>query len=189
MYDIISFLLEVIPGLFTGTCLLRWYMQQQRIPMSARSGNPLGPFIFAVTDWIVLPLRRVLPAWGGWDWASLFAAYLGQVLKFLLLWAMNGAVTSGVSELVLAVLGVLVVAVSSLKMLVLIYAIASWVASQSPAIYLLERLVSPLLMPIRRMLPLMGGVDLSPLALLLLLHITEMVLVGSVQPMVLGLLG
>ena len=62
LYQIVSLLLEVAAGLLTGVCLLRLYMQHQRVPMSARSGNPMGPFMFALTDWLVLPLRRVLPA-------------------------------------------------------------------------------------------------------------------------------
>jgi YggT family protein len=53
-------------------------MQFLRISMSARSGNPLGRFVFALTDWIVLPLRRVLPSVGALDTASLVAAFLLQ---------------------------------------------------------------------------------------------------------------
>ena len=57
-YQIISFLLDVAAGLLGGACLLRLYMQYQRIPF----GNPVGRFVFALTDWLVLPLRRILPA-------------------------------------------------------------------------------------------------------------------------------
>ena len=64
LYQIISLLLEVVAGIVGGACLLRLYMQHLRIPMSVRSGNPLGRFVFALTDWLVLPLRRVLPAVG-----------------------------------------------------------------------------------------------------------------------------
>ena len=59
-YQIISMVLDLVVGVIGGACLLRLYMQQQRIPMSARAGNPIGPFLFAVSDWIVLPLRRAL---------------------------------------------------------------------------------------------------------------------------------
>ena len=60
LYQITSFLLDIVVGLFAGACLLRLYMQLQRVPF----GNPVGRFVFAVTDWLVLPLRRVLPAVG-----------------------------------------------------------------------------------------------------------------------------
>ena len=55
LYQIPSFLLDVIVGLLGGACLLRLYMQYHRVPF----GNPLGRFVFAITDWIVLPLRRI----------------------------------------------------------------------------------------------------------------------------------
>ena len=86
--QIISLLLDVAVGLVAGAALLRLYMQYQRIPMAARSGNPLGNFIFALTDWIVLPLRKVLPAVGRWDTASLLAVYLLELaqLAVLLIW-------------------------------------------------------------------------------------------------------
>ena len=104
LYKIVVLLLEVVTGLLTTTCLLRLYMQQQRIPLSARSGNPLGRFVFALTDWIVLPLRRVVPALGPWDMASLVAAFLIQLAHFGVLWALNGFGVTPLSIVVLALL-------------------------------------------------------------------------------------
>lgn len=184
LYQIISLLLEVAAGLLTSTCLLRLYMQHQRIPLSARSGNPLGKFIFALTDWLVLPLRRVLPAMGRWDTASLVGAFLVQLAEFVVLWAINGAGASLVSVAVLAAFGVVRMALSCLTGLVLVYAILSWVQTQSYLADLLERLVQPPLTPIRRVLPLVGGVDLSPLALLVLIQIA-LILLGGLQSSVL----
>ena len=89
LYQIISLVLDVAVGLVCGVCLLRLYMQQQRIPMSARAGNPIGPFIFALTDWVVLPLRRVLPKLSALDLASLVAAFLLQLAQFLVLWLLQ----------------------------------------------------------------------------------------------------
>ena len=86
LYQIPSFLLDVIVGLLGGACLLRLYMQYHRVPF----GNPLGRFVFAVTDWIVLPLRRVVPSVKRWDLASGVAAWLLVLAKFLLLWLLMG---------------------------------------------------------------------------------------------------
>ena len=187
LYKIVALLLEVVAGLLTSTCLLRWYMQQQRIPMSVRSGNPLGRFIFALTDWLVLPLRRVVPAAGGWDTASLVAAFLLQLAQFTLLWLLAGLAYSYVSVAVQAVFGLAQVTVSGLTLLVIVYAVLSWVQTQSYLSDLLGRLVSPLLMPVRRLIPLVGGVDLSPLVLLVLLQIGAIVL-AELQTRVLVLL-
>ena len=180
LYQIISLVLDVAVGLVCGTCLLRLYMQQQRIPMSARAGNPVGPFIFALTDWLVLPLRRVLPKLAALDVASLLAALLLQLAQYLVLWLLQGATQSPGLVAILAVFGVVRVAVSGLTGLVMIYALLSWVQARSPVSDLLDRLVAPLLSPIRRHLPLMGGVDLSPLALLLLLQVVSL-LTGGLQ--------
>jgi len=178
LYQIVSLVLDVAVGLVCGVCLLRLYMQQQRIPMSARAGNPIGPFIFALTDWVVLPLRRVLPKLSALDLASLVAAFLLQLAQFVLLWLLQGAAQSLALVGVLAVFGLLRVALSGLTGLVMIYALLSWVQARSPVADLLDRLVAPLLSPIRRHMPLMGGVDLSPLALLLLLQVLVMLTSG-----------
>ncbi len=180
LYQIVSLLLEVLVGFLSGACLLRLYMQYQRIPMSARSGNPLGRFVFAVTDWIVLPLRRVLPAIGALDTASLVAAFVLQLAEFGLLWLLSGAVGGLFAVPILAGFGVLRVAISGLTGIVIVYAVLSWVSTQSVLADVIERLVAPLLMPIRRVLPLVGGIDLSPLALLLILQIAAIVL-GHLQ--------
>nr|WP_315491819.1 YggT family protein [uncultured Rhodoferax sp.] len=184
LYQITSLLLEVAAGLIAGTCLLRLYMQYQRIPMSVRSGNPLAKFIFALTDWLVLPLRRVIPAVGRWDLASLVGAFLIQLAQFLILWALTGMGANLVSVVVMAAFGLVRMAISGMTGLVIIYAILTWVQTQSVAADFLERLVMPLLIPIRRVVPLVGGVDLSPLALLLILQIAGIVL-GNLQAAVL----
>jgi YggT family protein len=180
LYQIVSLLLEVASGLVTGICLLRLYLQYQRIAMSARSGNPMGKFIFALTDWLVLPLRRVVPAVGRWDMASLLGALLVQLAQFVILWLLTGKGASLASVAVLALLGVARVAISGVSGLVIVYAVLSWVQTQSTMSDVLERMVMPLLIPIRRLLPLVGGVDLSPLVLLVILQVAGIVL-GSVQ--------
>lgn len=174
--QIITFLLQIAAGLLVGLCLLRLYMQYHRVALSARSGNPIGPLIFALTDWLVLPLRRVLPAVGRWDTASLVAALLIELVQYLILWLLVGGHGSPVFIPVMAVFGVVRLALSGLSVLVIVYAVLSWIQAQSPMMGLLTRLVSPLLQPIRRVVPLVGGLDLSPLILLVLLQVAGIVL-------------
>jgi YggT family protein len=180
LYQIVSLLLEVATGLLSGACLLRLYMQYLRIPMSARSGNPLGRFVFALTDWIVLPLRRVLPSIGALDTASLVAAFGLQLAEFAVLWLLSGSAGGFFAVPILAFFGLIRLAISGMTGLVIVYAVLSWVPTQSVITDVIERLVSPPLTPIRRVLPLVGGFDLSPLALLLILQIAAIVL-GHLQ--------
>jgi YggT family protein len=174
--EILSFLLDIAAGLLGGACLLRLYMQLQRVPF----GNPVGRFVFALTDWLVLPLRRVLRPVGRWDTASLVGVYLIELAQFGLLWLLMGRL-SGLGVLpLLAVFGVLRLVISGLTGLVIVYAILSWVRADSPLVDVIDRLCAPLLRPFRRMIPLVGGIDLSPLALLVLLQVAAIVL-GSLQ--------
>lgn len=176
LYNIAALLLQVAFGLVAGVCLLRLYMQYQRIPMSARSGNALGPFIFALTDWLVLPLRKLLPPLGRWDTASLVAAFLLLVVEYGLLWLLAGARGAPVGIPVQALGGLVSLVLTGLSGLVIVYAVLSWVQAHSVMAAMVERLVDPLLRPIRRVVPLVGGIDLSPLVLLVLLQIAGMVL-------------
>jgi YggT family protein len=174
-YQILSFLLDVAAGLLGGTCLLRMYMQYQRVPF----GNPVGRFVFALTDWLVLPLRRVLPAIRRVDTASLVAAYLVQLLQVAILWLVAGRGDGAVVPL-LALFALLRLVISALTALVIVYAVLSWVNADSPMADVIDRLCAPLLRPWRRLIPLVGGIDLSPLAFLVVLQVVAIVL-ASVQ--------
>lgn len=180
LHQIISLLLQVVVGLVSAVCLLRLYLQHQRIAFSVRSGNPLGPFIFALTDWLVLPLRRIAPPIGRWDTASLLAAYLLQLLQVVILWLLGGAGGSVLWLAVLAAIGLAQLALSSASVLVIIHAVLSWVQAGSAMGSLVGRLVAPWLAPIRRVVPLVGGIDLSPLVLLVVLQVAGIVLDGAV---------
>jgi YggT family protein len=171
LLQIVSFLLDVIAGLFGGACLLRLYMQYQRIPF----GNPVGRFVFALTDWLVLPLRKVLPPIRKLDTASLVAAYLILLAQFGILWLIAGR-TNGAVVPALALFGLLRLVISGMIGLVIVYAILSWVRADSPLVDVIDRLTAPMLRPFRKIIPLVGGFDLSPLALLVLLQVAAIVL-------------
>ena len=171
-FQILSFLLDVAAGLLGGACLLRLYMQLQRIPF----GNPVGRFVFALTDWIVLPLRRVLPSVKRWDLASLVAAYLFELAQFGILWLFVRG--SPAMLPVLALFGLVRLAISGAIGLVIVYAILSWVRADSPIVDVIDKLCAPMLRPFRRIIPLVGGFDLSPLALLVLLQVAAIVVAG-----------
>ena len=171
-YQIISFLLDIAAGLLGGACLMRLYMQYQRVPF----GNPVGRFVFALTDWLILPLRRILPAVGRVDTASLVAVYLVELAQFGILWLMTGRITGAQVLPVLALFGVLRLVISALTVLVIAYAILSWVRADSPIVDVVDRLCAPLLRPWRKLIPLVGGIDLSPLIFLVALQVAAIVL-------------
>ncbi len=174
MFQMASLVLDVVAGLVAGTCLLRLAMQAQRIPFN----QPLGRFVFAMTDWIVMPLRKVIPPWSRWDLSSLVAAWLIKLLQYVLLWMLAGGHGQlGLLPLV-SVVGLVQLLVSSLSALVLVYALMSWVQPDSYFMQMADRLVQPWLDPVRRIVPLIGGVDLAPLVLLVVLQLVGIVLAG-----------
>jgi YggT family protein len=173
-FQITSFLLDVAAGLLGGACLLRLYMQHQRIPF----GNPVGRFVFALTDWIVLPLRKVLPGYKRWDFASLVAAYLFQLVQFAIIALMIGRGAAAIP--MLALFGLVRLLISGAVGLTIVYAILSWVNADSPMTDVIDRLAAPMLRPFRRVIPMVGGFDLSPLALLVVLQVLA-IIVANLQ--------
>ncbi len=179
-YQIASFLLDVAAGLLCSACLLRLYMQWQRVPF----GNPIGQVVFALTDWLILPLRKVIPPLGRIDGTSLLAAGLVELSQYFLLWLLLGAGSGLLWLPALALFGVVRVALTGITGLIIVYTILSWVQTRSAISDVLAKLAEPLLRPMRRVIPLVGGVDFAPLVLLVLLQVAVMVL-GYVQGMVL----
>lgn len=175
-FQMISMVLEVVAGLVAGTCLLRLWMQRQRISFH----QPVGRFVFALTDWLVLPLRKGIPAWSGWDLSSLMGAWLIKLAQVALLWLVSGGAAPWVLLPWFSLLSLAQLMVSALSTLVLVYAVMSWISPGSPMYDLIARLAEPILRPLRRVMPLIGGIDLSPLVLLLALQLLGMVLM-SVQ--------
>jgi YggT family protein len=181
---ILSFLLETIFFLLIAAALLRAWMNWVRVNMSAQPGS----FVMALTDWLVKPLRRALPrslAQSRVDWASVIAATV-LALAYALLWALLFGMLPGSLELAPLVLLTLLsfalkmlvrVALQTLFILVLGFAILSWIQPGSPAYALLGRLTEPVLAPLRRVIPVVGGVDISALVLIVLLQIALMVIV------------
>lgn len=172
LVQILQFLLEIASGLVSGACLLRLYMQVQRVPFQ----NSVGQLVFALSDWLVMPLRRVVPVRGRYDLSSLVAAVLVQLLYYLLLWTMAGMLSPVLVVPVLALFGLLRMVLTGFIGILLVYAILSWVSPHAPVASILSRLGEPLLRPVRRVVPLVGGVDLSPLLVLIVLQVLLMVL-------------
>lgn len=179
--QILQFLLEVASGLIAGACLLRVYMQAQRIPFN----NPVGKLVFALSDWLVMPLRKIIPNRTKLDLSSLIAALLVMLVQYILLWLLMGASGNPAMVLVLAVFGVLRMVLTGLVGILIVYAILSWVQPHSPIAGILHRLSEPVLRPLRKVIPLVGGVDLSALAAIIVLQVLLMVL-ANVQFGILG---
>ncbi len=136
LYSILGLIVDTVTGIFGAILLLRFWMQVVRV----RPPMAFAQFMFQATDWLVKPLRRLLPGVGGYDWASFVGAFL-------------------------------VVLVAVALDLLLIEVIFSWVNPHAPLAPLVRALNEPMMRPLRRVIPLMGGIDLSPIVAFLILRI------------------
>jgi YggT family protein len=164
----LRFLIDTAFGFVVYAALLRFIMQWLRAPFR----NPIGQAVTALTDWAVKPLRRLLPGFGGYDWASLLFAWIGQVLWLVALAALGSAEFSGTLAGYLLLLALVELLRASLWILigaVFLQAILSWIAPDGPLAGVLNALTFRVLAPIRRVIPPLGGsLDLSPLIVIVL---------------------
>lgn len=172
--DIARFLLNIVFTLFGAVLLLRVWLQLVRMPPY----NQVSRTVFKVTDWIVVPLRRVLGSRGGIDWACIVAAWLCALVYLMTTILVSGGNPISLLPIGLAIALIMVLkwAINLVMWVTLLMAIMSWVNPTAPAMPVLIALTEPLLNPIRRIIPNLGGIDLSPIVLFVLTQIALMVL-------------
>jgi YggT family protein len=168
---ILQLVVNTVAGFLGGVLLLRFWMQAIRVRPPAQ----VAQFTFTLSDWLVRPLRRIVPGIGGFDWASLIGAFLIVVLASLIYllvplpWEMIAK---------LALYRFLTWILYGFMALMFVEVIFSWVNPHAPMAPFVRALNEPQLRHLRRVVPPIGGLDLSmAVAMLLLLiaqHLLEM---------------
>lgn len=184
------FLLDTVFGLFIVALLLRFYLQLMRAPY----GNPLSPFLIALTDFLVRPARRIIPGLWGLDLATLLLAW---VIEFFVLAAtlwLNGMAPHPYTPstflvlLLLSATGLLKQSIHIFMLVLIIQAVLSWVNPYTPLSGVLNSLSSPFLTFFRRRLPPVGNVDLSPLFVLILFQLVLTIPLAWMESILYGML-
>jgi YggT family protein len=166
---ILQLIVDTVAGVVGGVLLLRFWMQVTRV----RPPSSIAQFTFTLTDWLVRPLRRILPGVGGYDWASLIGAFL-VVLAASCVLLLAG--WSGQGVLLYAVFRFLNWIIYGFMGLLIIEVIFSWINPHAPLAPFVHALNDPLLRPLRRVIPPVGGLDLTVLVALILLQIVQFLL-------------
>lgn len=183
--SLLTLIVGSLADLLALALLLRFAMQWQRVSFR----NPLGQFILALTNWIVTPVRKIIPGLFGLDLASFILAWLVQAVFMAIMItasdSFDGALAGGlVTAISIGLLITLRLAIYLAMGVVVVSAILSWVNPYAPIAPVFNQLAEPLLRPFRKLIPLVGGVDLSPLGALLLLQVA-LLLLGNLQNLLL----
>jgi YggT family protein len=175
--DVLITILLIASSFYLTIVLLRFLLQLAR----ADFYNPITQFAVKATNPLLRPMRKIIPGWGGIDGASLVLAVIIQgITFFLILIALNGGIPS-VNPLALltwSVLNVLDLIVTIYFWSVIAVVVVSWIAPQSshPAIQLVAQVTEPIMRPVRNVIPSMGGLDLSPIIVFLILNVLQVVI-------------
>lgn len=186
--NILWLVIKTIGSLFVVACLLRAYLQVVRL----HAQNPISRLTFQMTDWIVLPLRRLLPGFGGFDWASALAGLLITLVLVVVFYFLMGVglFSDGQSLqkpvrpfgwlVALAVLWMLSWSMQLAVVLLIVSVALSWLNPLHPLKPVFDLLVAPVLLPFRKLLGRgpgrQAGLDLSPIGAFLMLQIASAVL-------------
>ena len=165
--QIANFLIDTVVSFFVFLLLARFHFQWMRVPFR----NPMGEFLLATTNWIVLPARRFIPGLAGLDLATLLLAWL---LQFAGIWAQAaivGSEPSGLAMVAVAAVDLVRYSVYILIFAVFVQVAISWINPDAPLAPLFDMVTRPFLRPLRRYVPPVGRVDLSPLVLLVILYV------------------
>ena len=169
MLSILQLIVDTAAAVLGGVLLLRFWMQVTRVRPPAQ----VAQFTFTLTDWLVRPLRRIVPGMGGYDWASLIGAFLVVLLASCLL-LLAGA--TGEMVFTMALYRFLTWIIYGFMALLIIEAVFSWINPHAPLAPFVHALNDPLLRPVRRIVRPIGGIDLSVLVVIILLQIALMVI-------------
>lgn len=176
-----SFLISTLFDIYIMVVILRIWLQAAR----ADFYNPFSQFVVKATQPVVGPLRRVIPSVGSLDLATVLFGYVLCILKYvaLILIASGGNVVFSADFLLLGLLSLIKAAGGLLFWVLLLRAILSWVSQgRSPIEYVFHQLTEPMLAPIRRVIPVMGGFDLSVLVLFIALQFANFLMGDFIGP-------
>lgn len=172
----LEFLITTLFDLYITVVMVRFILQRVR----ADFYNPISQFIVKVTNPPLIPLRRIIPGWGGYDIASIVLMLALQSIAFTLLLLIRGSELGPLAVINLAFAELISMGFNIFIFAIIIQAIISWVnpaGHYNPVGSILHSLSEPMLRPARKIIPPISGIDLSPLAALMVLQILKMLIV------------
>ena len=174
--EAMTFLIETVFELYILAVMLRFLLQLFR----ADFYNPISQFLIKVTTPVLRPLRRWIPGFAGIDVAALALMAILKFIEIVLVEAVKGYIPGIGGLLILSIASLLQLLIYVFIVAILIQVVLSWIApdTYNPMTSILRSLCGPLLRPVRHRLPSLGGLDLSPLVVLIVLQLILMLFVA-----------
>ena len=169
-------LIEFIFGILVGLVVLRILLQLVR----ANFHNPICQFLYKASNPLLMPLRKIIPAWRRLDIAGVVLAWALLLLKRVLIFAMLASVPSFGGLVLIALADLIGFTLMVMLILIFVRVILSFVGSDSyhPVVPLVFQLTEPVLKPVRKRLPVLGGFDLSPMIVVLAIFLLQALVVA-----------
>lgn len=175
--SIFIFLIKTILDFLAANFLLRFYLQRIQAPYQ----NPLSHSVIAMTNFAIKPLRRIIPSLGKIDTSSLLAAFLSQLILYSTL-AVSGNLplistfSKGAILLLFSLVGLVKISLYLVMIVLIVYVILGWVAPHNPISEVLNTMTKPMLKTVRKYVPQVNFLDLSPLIVGILAQIALIVM-------------
>ncbi|MDF3009481.1 MAG: hypothetical protein K0S03_277 [Burkholderiales bacterium] len=170
------FLVDTVAAFFVFLLLARFHFHWLRVPFR----NPLGEFLLATTSWCVMPARRVIPGLAGLDLSTLLLAWALQALGLWIQAAIVGAEPGVAALAALAAVDLLRYSLYILVFAIIVQVVFSWLNPYAPFAPMFDMVTRPFLRPLRRFVPPIGSIDLTPLVLLVIVQVL-LILVGHLR--------
>jgi len=180
----VTFLIDTLFGLYILAVMLRFLLAAVR----ADFYNPVSQFLVKVTNPLLVPLRRIVPSAGKLDTSTLVLMLALQMLALTLIAMLRGVGLSLPALFILSVAELLGLLLNVFLFSIFIQVILSWInpGTYNPVVSLLYSLTEPVLRPCRRLLPPIGGMDLSPIIALVAIQLLKMLLLPPLRHLALG---
>ncbi len=182
-----ALIVQAIFGLIIGLFFFRLLMQGLRVDFR----NPISQFVYRATNPVLIPIQKALPVIRGWNLAALLVTFLLMVLETWLLYWLAGLSLNVLALLVISFALLIEFAAMALFWIIIIRAILSFVSPDpsNPAVQILYRLTDPIMKPMQRLIPPIGGFDISPIFVLLALQLVRVLIANPLIEIGAGLAG
>lgn len=177
LHDALLFIVNTVFSLYLFVLVVRVLLAFA----GANYFDPVTQFVARCTNFAVKPLRRVIPNYNGIEISTVILIVAIEFIKFAIILALTYSSFSILGLSLIAIADTLKLFLQTLFYAIILQAILSWVQPQSPLNMILYRINAPLMRPIQRLVPTIGGIDISPIPAMMILQLLIILIVNPIM--------